>query len=122
MAQRENLQIVREHWDLSGGAAHAVTKADIDDVVSKWTGIPISALKEEESEKLLRMEEELHKRIVVAGERDQRGGARHPAHAGGAQEPAPSGRLVPVPGPDRRRQDRGRAQPGRVPVRLRARR
>jgi ATP-dependent Clp protease ATP-binding subunit ClpC len=33
-------------------------------VVSKWTGIPISALKEEESEKLLRMEEELHKRIV----------------------------------------------------------
>jgi ATP-dependent Clp protease ATP-binding subunit ClpC len=64
MAQRENLQIVREHWDLSGGAAHAVTKADIDDVVSKWTGIPISALKEEESEKLLRMEEELHKRIV----------------------------------------------------------
>jgi ATP-dependent Clp protease ATP-binding subunit ClpC len=64
VAQRENLQIVREHWDLSGGAAHAVTKADIDDVVSKWTGIPISALKEEESEKLLRMEEELHKRIV----------------------------------------------------------
>ncbi len=64
VAQRENLQIVREHWDLSGGGAHAVTKADIDDVVSKWTGIPISALKEEESEKLLRMEEELHKRIV----------------------------------------------------------
>jgi ATP-dependent Clp protease ATP-binding subunit ClpC len=64
IAQRENLQIVREHWDLSGGGAHAVTKLDIDDVVSKWTGIPISALKEEESHKLLRMEEELHKRIV----------------------------------------------------------
>jgi ATP-dependent Clp protease ATP-binding subunit ClpC len=41
-----------------------VTKLDIDDVVSKWTGIPISALKEEESHKLLRMEEELHRRIV----------------------------------------------------------
>jgi ATP-dependent Clp protease ATP-binding subunit ClpC len=64
VAQRENLQIVREHWDLSGSGAHAVTKFDIDDVVSKWTGIPISALKEEESHKLLRMEEELHKRIV----------------------------------------------------------
>ena len=33
-------------------------------MVSKWTGIPITAVKEEESAKLLRMEEELHKRIV----------------------------------------------------------
>jgi ATP-dependent Clp protease ATP-binding subunit ClpC len=33
-------------------------------VVSKWTGIPITAIKEEESAKLLRMEDELHKRIV----------------------------------------------------------
>ena len=45
-------------------AATTVTKGDIDDVVSKWTGIPITAVKEEESAKLLRMEEELHKRIV----------------------------------------------------------
>jgi len=65
VAQRENLQIVREHWDMGGAGAHAVTKGDIDDVVSKWTGIPISALKEEESRKLLRMEEELHRRIVA---------------------------------------------------------
>src|SRR5512145_1164357 len=64
VAQRENLQIVREHWDMGSPGAHQVTKGDIDDVVSKWTGIPISALKEEESAKLLRMEEELHKRIV----------------------------------------------------------
>ena len=48
-------------------AARAPTtspRRDIDDVVSKWTGIPITAVKEEESAKLLRMEEELHKRIV----------------------------------------------------------
>src|SRR5262249_32802016 len=64
VAQRENLHIVREHWDLGGGGDHAVTKADIDDVVSRWRGIPITAVKEEESAKLLRMEEELHKRIV----------------------------------------------------------
>ncbi len=62
-AQRDNLQIVREHWEL-GAAGAEVTKLDIDEVVSKWTGIPITAIKEEESEKLLRMEEELHKRIV----------------------------------------------------------
>jgi ATP-dependent Clp protease ATP-binding subunit ClpC len=64
VAQRENLQIVREHWDMGGAGVHDVTKADIDDVVSKWTGIPITAVKEEESAKLLRMEEELHRRIV----------------------------------------------------------
>jgi ATP-dependent Clp protease ATP-binding subunit ClpC len=64
VAQRENLQIVREHFELGGSGATDVTKADIDDVVSKWTGIPITAIKEEESAKLLRMEEELHKRII----------------------------------------------------------
>jgi ATP-dependent Clp protease ATP-binding subunit ClpC len=64
VAQRENLQILREHWDMGGPGHHDVTKADIDDVVSKWTGIPITAVKEEESAKLLRMEEELHRRIV----------------------------------------------------------
>jgi len=62
-AQRDSLQIVREQWELGAGGGE-VTKLDIDEVVSKWTGIPITAIKEEESEKLLRMEEELHKRIV----------------------------------------------------------
>ena len=46
------------------GPAARSRRRDIDEVVSRWTGIPITALKEEESEKLLRMEEELHKRIV----------------------------------------------------------
>jgi ATP-dependent Clp protease ATP-binding subunit ClpC len=64
VAQRENLHILREHWDIAGNGLLEVTKGDIDDVVSKWTGIPITAIKEEESHKLLRMEEELHKRIV----------------------------------------------------------
>ncbi len=64
VAQRENLHIVREHWDMGGSGSHDVTKGDIDEVVSKWTGIPITAVKEEESAKLLRMEEELHKRII----------------------------------------------------------
>ena len=64
VAQRENLHIVREHWDMGATGAHDVTKGDIDEVVSKWTGIPITAVKEEESAKLLRMEDELHRRIV----------------------------------------------------------
>jgi ATP-dependent Clp protease ATP-binding subunit ClpC len=64
VAQRENLHIVREHWEMGGTGAHEVKKSDIDEVVSKWTGIPLTAIKEEESAKLLRMEEELHRRIV----------------------------------------------------------
>src|SRR5216110_2166726 len=44
VAQRENLHIVREHWDMGGSGSHDVTKGDIDDVVSKWTGIPIAAV------------------------------------------------------------------------------
>jgi ATP-dependent Clp protease ATP-binding subunit ClpC len=63
-AQRESLHIVREQWDMSPSAPRPVTKADIDEVVSRWTGIPLTSLKEEESAKLLRMEEELHRRIV----------------------------------------------------------
>jgi ATP-dependent Clp protease ATP-binding subunit ClpC len=61
---REPVQVVREQWVIVGDAIQQVTKSDIDEVVSRWTGIPITALKEEESEKLLRMEEELHRRIV----------------------------------------------------------
>ncbi|HEY5647509.1 MAG TPA: ATP-dependent chaperone ClpB, partial [Pseudomonadales bacterium] len=41
-----------------------VTEEEVAEVVSKWTGIPISKLLEGEREKLLRLEEELHKRVV----------------------------------------------------------
>src|SRR5437764_2479929 len=41
-----------------------VTKDDIEDVIARWTGIPITSLKEEETRKLLRIEQELHVRIV----------------------------------------------------------
>ncbi len=61
---REQVRVATEQWALGAGPGQSVTKADIDDVVSRWTGIPITSLKEEESEKLLRMEEELHRRIV----------------------------------------------------------
>jgi ATP-dependent Clp protease ATP-binding subunit ClpB len=41
-----------------------VTADDIAEVVSKWTGIPVSKLKQSEREKLLDLEEELHKRVI----------------------------------------------------------
>ena len=60
---RENLQLTRERFD--GKVRRViVNKADIDEVVSKWTGVPISSINQDEGDKLLRMESDLHKRVV----------------------------------------------------------
>lgn len=42
----------------------AVTETEIAEIVSNWTGVPVTQMTEQESERLLRMEDELHKRIV----------------------------------------------------------
>ena len=62
--ERENLRLLREKYNIDETAMGVVTKDDIEEVVARWTGIPVTAIKEEESSKLLRVEEELHKRIV----------------------------------------------------------
>ena len=41
-----------------------VTKDDVEEVISRWTGVPVSAIKEEEAKKLLNIELELHRRII----------------------------------------------------------
>jgi ATP-dependent Clp protease ATP-binding subunit ClpC len=41
-----------------------VTRDDVEEVIARWTGIPVTSLKEEETQKLLRIEAELHKRVV----------------------------------------------------------
>ena len=41
-----------------------VSKDDVEEVVSRWTGVPVASIKEEEAAKLLAIESELHKRIV----------------------------------------------------------
>jgi ATP-dependent Clp protease ATP-binding subunit ClpB len=45
-----------------------VTEADIAEIISKWTGIPISKLVESEMQKLLHLEDELHTRVIGQGE------------------------------------------------------
>src|SRR5271154_1703553 len=62
--ERENLRALRDKYHLDDSSAGIVTKEDIEDVVSRWTGVPITAIKEEETAKLLRVEEELHKRVI----------------------------------------------------------
>src|ERR671919_690288 len=52
-------------WRAEQGEAFAeVDEEEIAEVLSSWTGIPVTSLTEEETSKLLRMEEELHRRIV----------------------------------------------------------
>jgi ATP-dependent Clp protease ATP-binding subunit ClpB len=53
-AQRSGKSLLREE----------VTEADIAEIISKWTGIPISKLVESEKEKLLNLEDELHRRVI----------------------------------------------------------
>ena len=46
----------------------AITEEDVAFIVSRWTGIPVTRLREEESARLLRMEEELHQSVVAQDE------------------------------------------------------
>jgi ATP-dependent Clp protease ATP-binding subunit ClpC len=65
MAARENLQFVREKFDVKSSARKVIVgKAEIDEVVSKWTGVPMASINQDEGDKLLRMEAELHKRVI----------------------------------------------------------
>src|SRR6187399_1902661 len=62
---RENLQFVREKFDVRSSARKVVvSRAEIDEVVSKWTGVPLASINQDESDKLIRMEADLHKRVV----------------------------------------------------------
>ncbi len=61
-ALRRRLDILNENWDRE--AASRVTDEDIAEVLAMWTGIPSGQMKEEESERLLTMENELKKVII----------------------------------------------------------
>jgi len=56
-------QSVRESSEDSLVSAE-VTRDDVEEVIARWTGIPVTSLKEEETRKLLRIESELHTRVV----------------------------------------------------------
>ena len=62
-AAREHLQAAREKFDVKSRRI-VVSKGDIDEVVSKWTGVPIASINQDEGDKLLRMEADLHRRVV----------------------------------------------------------
>ena len=62
---RESVQLVRDRIEVPSASSRIVIgKTEIDEVVSKWTGVPLSSVNEDEGNKLLRMEEELHRRVI----------------------------------------------------------
>ena len=62
--ERENLRVLQEKYNIDESAIGRVSREDIEEVVSRWTGVPVTAIKEEESTKLLRIEEEMHNRVI----------------------------------------------------------
>ena len=66
-AVRDELDEARKKWDDSRTgqrSGRSVGAEDIAEVVSGWTGIPVTSLTETESERLLKMEEILHRRVI----------------------------------------------------------
>ena len=55
---------LRMHHEEDALVSAEVTRDDVEDVIARWTGIPVNSLKEEETQKLLRIEVELHKRVI----------------------------------------------------------
>ncbi len=62
---KQELESTKKDWEQKKGLEKkTVTEEDIAHIVSSWTGIPVKKLAEEESERLLKMEEILHQRVI----------------------------------------------------------
>ena len=66
---RQKYEAEKEKWQNENSHSHGkVTKENIAEIVSSWTGVPVVQLTKEESDRLLNLEEELHERIVGQNE------------------------------------------------------
>jgi ATP-dependent Clp protease ATP-binding subunit ClpC len=62
--ERDRLLVLQDAYNLPSAPYLNISRDDVEEVISRWTGIPTTSLKEAETQKLLRVEEELHKRII----------------------------------------------------------
>ena len=62
--KKRELEEQWENGELEGAERPKIGEDEIADIVSMWTGIPVVKLTEAETQKLMRMEEELHKRVI----------------------------------------------------------
>ena len=91
---KEELSRMKKNWKESKSEVEVqVTEEDIAAIVSKWTGVPLARLEEKETSRLLRMEDEMHRRVIGQEEairaishavRRARSGLRNPRRPIGA--------------------------------------
>ncbi len=63
-ALQEKIKSMKEEWHMGGESSPSIGSEEIAKVISGWTGVPVAKLTEQESDKLLHLEENLHKRII----------------------------------------------------------
>jgi ATPases with chaperone activity, ATP-binding subunit len=68
LSAKQELEAAQKNWDQQENSRIVVSAADIADVVAAWTKIPVQQLTAKESERLLELENILHKRIVGQAE------------------------------------------------------
>ncbi|WP_458407257.1 ATP-dependent Clp protease ATP-binding subunit [Anaerotignum sp.] len=61
---KSSLKAAKNAWETDHNTQVTITKENVAEVVSRWTGIPVHSLKEEESQRLLRLEDTLHQRVI----------------------------------------------------------
>ena len=63
--ERKQLEEIKGDWEKNNKkSSNEVDAEDIADIVSNWTGVPVKQLTQDESERLLHLEDELHKRVI----------------------------------------------------------
>ncbi len=62
--EKEHLRALREKLKIDESTTGIVSREDIEEVVARWTGVAVTAIKEDEQQKLLRIEDELHRRVI----------------------------------------------------------
>ena len=95
------IDILKKDWKGGDHDHLTVTEEDVAEVVSKWTGVPVQNLKKSDSERLLHLEDELHKRVIGQDEAVH----CHSSGKGRHEGPEASYRLLPLPGHHWCRQD-----------------
>ncbi len=63
-AVKKEIAAINEEWKRNKNEHLVITEKDVAEVVSKWTGVPVQNLSKSENEKLLHLEEDLHKRVI----------------------------------------------------------
>ena len=115
---QDQLERAKDEWAAKNERSNSVVvPTDIADIVSMWTGVPVSQLTEEESQRLLRLEDTSAQACHRPGGGCQRHCQGHPPWPGGLEGQEPPHWLLHLPGPHRRGQDRAVQGVGRGHVR-----